>query len=881
MKSCASVVIALCATTAGAVSPVAAFRAEIESNSVDRTTRCRYYRAWYSEQCTKAEHDAILERNLAAHGKWLAMQQKMPEPNASIGKTLASVGQWKEAKAPLEIAAASADKLSLRNRTDVRFDLANCLWLEGDKEGAKKLLADIASTEWKDVVEPWTAKRARFLHEMLSDPDADLDMFKLPHSVDGKPFPTPQEAKYGERKVSLARVELRLGTSGTAGTDGTSPASRISPVSPDDPIVRLLKRKLTRFGTKFEKGGTPIEIELSSNAPVDKPQGYSLDVANGKVVVKARSRLGLTWGVVSLIQCVDRGDNERPTADSLQTFKPSNFQTSPSIRSMEVRDWPKCARRGTLAHWDPGYLEFALFNKMSSITFSTSDDRYSFSPLEKMAYRITAERFREYGIETYYMIRSVAMLPILPLSSPRTQKLQHAWARFFASIGMGVSFHFDDIRFPMHPLDVKAAGTAANLDAKYLTDMYREMKRDYPGFAMEFCPPFYWGPDSDADYPEPREPYLKSLAADLDPAIDVFWTGGSVGSWNIQPDKVKWFVDLVGRKPSIFHNGNCIGQHNYIQYGADTQGFKASHCKELFGLISQFKLNTSRFAEASEAGACMDWCWNPDAHDPDVAVRRTDEQLEGPGVYEILHEATPSISYFDKYKYGQPRSELFGESQADMDKRVAAAEKAWSNVLTIARNGGMFVNDFNYFGVRLAKRLAEYRRNPPEWLSKQYEAEMENTKYAKSEVGYDPSKGDVFIPAEMLSGGIYHKGIKDYSDLPPRNCKYLIPGKGSSPKSEMELTGRFECDPFPSPRPYKMLVVAKPHTGKRFPEIEVEVNGRRLWRGVLKRDFYFTPHEVEIPVDVMDRNNTFVIRNAFPPPNTQRIPVVHYVVIRK
>ena len=858
-------IAALCtmAYSATGAANIGAFRAEIESNSVDRTTHCKYYRSWYAEQCTKAEHDAILERNLAAHGKWLAVEPNMPEPNASVGKTLAYVGRWKEARKHLEIAVASADKLNLRNRTDVRFELANCLWLDGDKKGARKLLADIAATDWKGVSEPWIAKRARFLHEMLSDPEADLDLFKLPHSQDGKPFPMPHEAKYGEAKVSLAKVEVQFRTNGTSVTDETCPGSPARPVSPEDPIVRLLKKKLSRFGSKFEKGGTKIEIAISPSAPVDNPQGYSLDVAKSKVSIKARTRLGALWGVVSLIQCVDRG--------------------ALNVSECAIRDWPKLARRGTLAHWDPGYLEFALFNKMSSITFSTPDDRYSFSPLEKEAYRISAARFREYGIEAYYTIRSVAMLPILPLSSPRTQRLQRTWARFFASIGMGISFQFDDIRFPMHPLDVKAAGAAANLDAKYLTKLYRETKKDFPDFIMEFCPPFYWGPDSGSNYPEPREPYLKSLGEFLDPAIDVHWTGGSVGSWNIQPEKVKWFVDLVGRKPAIFHNGNCIGQHNYIQYGADTQGFKASHCREIFDLIAFFKLNTSRFAEATEVGAAMDWCWNPDAHDPDVAVRRTVDMLEGPGVYGILHDATPSIAYFDKYKYGQPRSELFAEDQSDLDKRVADAEDAWKKVLAIANNGGMFVNDFSYFGIRFSKKLAEHRRNPPEWLVKQHEAEMENTKYAKEEIGYDPAKGDQFIPAEMLSGGVYIKGVKDYSSLPPRNCKYLIPGKGTSPISDMELTGRFECDPFPSPRPYKLIIVAKSITGNRHPEIEVEVNGRKVWRGDVEGNspFYFRPFEISVPVDVMSRSNTFTIRNAFPPPETRRIPAIHYVVIRK
>ncbi len=35
-------------------------RAEINSNSVDRTTKCAYYKAWYADLCTEAERQAIL-----------------------------------------------------------------------------------------------------------------------------------------------------------------------------------------------------------------------------------------------------------------------------------------------------------------------------------------------------------------------------------------------------------------------------------------------------------------------------------------------------------------------------------------------------------------------------------------------------------------------------------------------------------------------------------------------------------------------------------------------------------------------------------------------------------------------------------------------------
>ena len=62
---------ALCADAAGVADEIRAIKAEIKSNSIDRTTKCRYYRAWYADQCDKAELAAIRERNIAAHRRWI------------------------------------------------------------------------------------------------------------------------------------------------------------------------------------------------------------------------------------------------------------------------------------------------------------------------------------------------------------------------------------------------------------------------------------------------------------------------------------------------------------------------------------------------------------------------------------------------------------------------------------------------------------------------------------------------------------------------------------------------------------------------------------------------------------------------------------------
>ena len=149
---------------------------------------------------------------------------------------------------------------------------------------------------------------------------------------------------------------------------------------------------------------------------------------------------------------------------------------------------------------------------------------------------------------------------------------------------------------------------------------------------------------------------------------------------------------------------------------------------------------------------------------------------------------------------------------------------------------------------------------------------MANTSFAKDEVGYDEAKGDVFIPAELLMGGMYVRGVDDRTKRKSCNVKYIGIGE--------EAGGRFSCEPFPPERPFTFIVVGKPWK-KNQPEMELEVNGRVVWRGGPFASRGFKPREIEIPVDALARSNKFVLRNVSPADDSDRKAVVHYVVIRR
>ena len=63
--------------------------------------------------------------------------------------------------------------------------------------------------------------------------------------------------------------------------------------------------------------------------------------------------------------------------------------------------------------------------------------------------------------------------------------------------------------------------------------------------------------------------------------------------------------------------------------------------------------------------------------------------------------------------------------------------------------------------------------------------------------------------------------------------------------------------------------------------MEVEVNGRVVWRGEMFKDDIYRIIEVEVPVDAIQRANVFKIRNPGPYVKDEGRPAIHYVVIRK
>ncbi|NLB55134.1 MAG: hypothetical protein GX811_05105, partial [Lentisphaerae bacterium] len=246
-------------------------------------------------------------------------------------------------------------------------------------------------------------------------------------------------------------------------------------------------------------------------------------------------------------------------------------------------------------------------------------------------------------------------------------------------------------RFPVHPADLEKYGSAANIDGKHVTRLFNAVREKHPGFQMIFCQPFYWGPGGREPYPEPREPYLKAMAEDVHPEIDLVWTGNIVkGQWKTQKH-VEWFIDLTKHKPMIYQN--ATGQHHLLSYINDrTPGFLDWHDghpgffdEEISGFMHNADVPTTAITTIQMA----DCFWNPATYIPatedgddrgEAAVRRASALLYGKEMFDILEPAWKAMSYFDKFKYGA----YDNSALAELDKLEAlwkTADEAWQKAV--------------------------------------------------------------------------------------------------------------------------------------------------------------------------------------------------------
>ena len=728
----------------------------------------------------------------------------------------------------------------------------------GDKAACEAIHAFLATGARHKVSREHSTNFVELMNDVLVCLEKEpLDSLKLPFHTDSRAFPEPQQAEYFESfaAVSAARIE----------TKG---------IAEDDPRVRLLKTKYRRYGIAFSDDAKfVICIEVDSRTTIfddlkdgrrfkeiskgrryaeKRPEefrdymaseGYTLEVSETGAVIKAKTLQGALWGVVSLIQMTDREKK--------------------AVRMAKIRDWPDVEKRGyLLTYWGPT-AEYTLFQKMNSVTHQHHPcDCDTFEPLRWRLEEEMGRQFHDFGLELFFGMSWMTHCPQVPMSDPRALPYKVAVMKRYAKAHINAYYPLDDMRFPMVASDQKKFGSAAAIDGKHQSAIYREVVKECPDWRMVVCPPFYWGPDGRCNmYPEQRDDYLSQWSKDLDPGIDVYWTGPRVKSYGYEPRHGEWILRAYGRRPYLFQNG--MGYHNLLDYGIDGQEWPRYYCAGMLDKVLKGYHINAAIANVSYITTLADALWNIGGYDADRAVRRGSQQLMGEKMYDILSAGYSDLAYFDKWKYGQCGEEVLEEDLADLERREANASRAWKQALAYAKEIGSSVYGSYGRGVEWARRVVARRREMGN-VDDRYKALLDEMRMAaQNETHFDErGRGDVYFAPSKLSGGVVSVMYTTHPNTPARKSDHpritkIIRGRSEEMRLKT-ISGSFECASFPPDGDYLLCISA---IGKH--NVRVKVNDHVVFEGVKAFGAYprFAMQKFKIPSHVLSRTSTFVLEN--------------------
>jgi beta-N-acetylglucosaminidase len=174
-----------------------------------------------------------------------------------------------------------------------------------------------------------------------------------------------------------------------------------------------------------------------------------------------------------------------------------------------------------------------------------------------------------------------ALAPGLDLHWPDPQEAQ-ALTRKIASVAeLGVrdfALLFDDIPYQAD----RAAQARAQVEATHHV-MHGLGERGVQG-VMLFCPTEYC-----AERARPsvgRSPYLATLGEQLDPSVEVFWTGPQIVSAQISPESVREVANVLRRRPLLWDNLHASDYTSHRLHLGPYSGRPLELRGELSGILS-------------------------------------------------------------------------------------------------------------------------------------------------------------------------------------------------------------------------------------------------------------------------------------------------------
>ena len=416
---------------------------------------------------------------------------------------------------------------------------------------------------------------------------------------------------------------------------------------------------------KQSKKGTALTITyarkgFTAESGVENKSGaYTLTIDKRGIAIEAYDSLGAFYAIQTLRQIVE-----------------SPISTEGRLPSLHICDWPDLQYRGVVEgfYGTPWSHETRLSlidtygrYKMNYYVYGPKDDPYHSSPYWREEYPAEeAAEIREL-VEACNRNRVNFVWAVHPGKDIKWEEsdIQNLLRKFEAMYQLGVrafAVHFDDI---------EGAGT----NPYYQTELMNILNEDFVKVKGDVAPLIVCPTDYTRLWANPSERgSLVIYGNELDPSVDVFWTGDAVCS-DMTPSTMEWIATRIKRPALFWWNYPVTDYARHIMMQGPVYGLSPILTeRETRGLVS----NPMEHGEASKLAlySVADYTWNTEAYNPIDSWERGLESL-APEVKEAyrlfaIHSCDTETGY---RRHESWETETFTMAEYDAEKAATLREE--------------------------------------------------------------------------------------------------------------------------------------------------------------------------------------------------------------
>ncbi|MBO7186615.1 MAG: beta-N-acetylglucosaminidase domain-containing protein [Alistipes sp.] len=431
-----------------------------------------------------------------------------------------------------------------------------------------------------------------------------------------------------------------------------------------------LKGKAKEFSAelsflKQNKKGKTLTISyahkgFAADSGVENKSGaYTLAIDNKGIAIEAYDSLGAFYAIQTLRQVVE-----------------SPISTEGRLPSLRICDWPDLQYRGVVEgfYGTPWSHETRLSlidtygrYKMNYYVYGPKDDPYHSSPYWREEYPAEEAAEIKELVEACNRNRVNFVWAVHPGKDIKWEEsdIQNLLRKFEAMYQLGVrafAVHFDDI---------EGAGT----NPYYQTELMNILNEDFVKVKGDVAPLIVCPTDYTRLWANPSERgSLVIYGNELDPSVDVFWTGDAVCS-DMTPSTMEWIATRIKRPALFWWNYPVTDYARHIMMQGPVYGLSPIlTSEETRGLVS----NPMEHGEASKLAlySVADYTWNTEAYNPIDSWERGLESL-APEVKEAyrlfaIHSCDTETGY---RRHESWETETFTMAEYDAEKAATLREE--------------------------------------------------------------------------------------------------------------------------------------------------------------------------------------------------------------